>query len=64
MSKSGRKAWGGDSPERELEAHPALLSHPELTGLTRAQGGEAHPLERDRQCRVDLPRDLPPGCYE
>ena len=28
--------------------------------LTRAQDGEAHPLEQERQCRMDLPRVLLP----
>jgi hypothetical protein len=28
--------------------------------LAEAQGSEAHPPERDRQCQVDLPRVLRP----
>lgn len=34
--------------------------HSGLTKLARAQGGVAHPPERERQCQLDLPLVLRP----
>jgi hypothetical protein len=40
----------------EISTPPGLtLPHLFLTLLVRAQGGEAHSPERDRQCLVELP---------
>jgi hypothetical protein len=55
--------FGSDMDGLDLEGllrTPGITpAHPELTWLARAQGGEAHPPERERQCRLEVPLTPP-----